>query len=71
MLLRRDAIKLMGISSIAAGVLASTSSSAISSVQAAGLYVHDDLIKPNSDFIPDDVTWIKDQVASFIQRTTA
>ncbi len=116
MLSRRDAIKLMGISPIAAGVLASTSSSTITSVeaadvtgkivivgggagaimalarlhrgisnpditiiapnelhiyqpgqvfQAAGLYTHDDLIKKNSDFIPDDVTWIKDQVESF------
>lgn len=116
MLSRRDAIKLMGISPIAAGVLASTSSSAISSAeaadvtgkivivgggagaimalarlhrgisnpditiiapnelhiyqpgqvfQAAGLYTHDELIKHNSDFIPDDVTWIKDEVKSF------
>ncbi len=116
MLSRRDALKLMGISPIAAGVLASTSSGTISSAeaadakgkivivgggaggimalarlhsslknpditiiapnevhlyqpgqvfQAAGLYTHDDLIKPNSDFIPDDVNWIKDEVASF------
>jgi len=116
MLSRRDAIKLMGISPIAAGVLASTSSSTISSAeaadvtgkivivgggagaimalarlhraianpditiiapnelhiyqpgqvfQAAGLYTHNDLIKNNSDFIPDDVTWIKDEVKSF------
>ncbi|MGB5965464.1 MAG: FAD/NAD(P)-binding oxidoreductase [Sulfurimonadaceae bacterium] len=116
MLSRRDAIKLMGISPIAAGVLASTSSSAISSAeaadakgkivivgagaggimalarlhsglknpditiiapnelhvyqpgqvfQAAGLYLHDDLVKPNSDFIPDDVNWIKDEVTTF------
>ncbi len=116
MLSRRDALKLMGISPIAAGVLASTSSSSIASAetvdakgkivivgggaggimalarlrsslenpditiiapnamhiyqpgqvfQAAGLYLHDDLIKPNSDFIPDDVKWIKDEVATF------
>jgi len=116
MLSRRDALKLMGISPIAAGVLASTSSSAITSAeaadvsgkivivgggagaimalarlhrgiskpditiiapnelhiyqpgqvfQAAGLYTHDDLIKHNSEFIPDDVNWIKDAVESF------
>ena len=116
MLSRRDAIKLMGISPIAAGVLASTSSSSITSAeaadvkgkiiivgggagaimalarlhrgisdpditiiapnklhvyqpgqvfQAAGLYIHDDLIKHNSDFIPDDVNWIKDEVSTF------
>ena len=116
MLSRRDALKLMGISPIAAGVLASSSSSSISSAQAAdvtgkivivgggagaimaaarlssgisnpditiiapnefhiyqpgqvfqaaGLYTHEDLIKPNSDFIPSDVKWIKDEVASF------
>jgi len=116
MLSRRDALKLMGISPIAAGVLASTSSSTISSAQAAdvkgkivivgggaggimalarlhrsianpditiiapneihvyqpgqvfqaaGLYLHDDLIKQNSDFIPNDVEWIKDEVESF------
>jgi len=116
MLSRRDALKLMGISPIAAGVLASTSSSTISSAaasdakgkivivgggaggimalarlnsalrnpditiiapnelhiyqpgqifQAAGLYLHDDLVKPNSDFIPDSVNWIKDEVEEF------
>ena len=116
MLSRRDALKLMGISPIAAGVLASTSSSVISSAeaadakgkivivgagaggimalarlhsglknpditiiapnelhiyqpgqvfQAAGLYLHDDLVKPNSDYIPADVNWIKDEVATF------
>ena len=117
MLSRRDAIKLMGISPIAAGVLASTSSHTINTAnaatdvqgkiiivgggagaimalarlhrgisdpditiiapnelhvyqpgqvfQAAGLYLHEDLIKPNSDFIPDDVTWIKDEVKHF------
>ncbi len=116
MLSRRDALKLMGISPIAAGVLASTSSSSIASAeaadvtgkvvivgggagaimalarlhrgistpditiiapneihlyqpgqvfQAAGLYVHDDLVKENRDFIPDDVNWIKDEVETF------
>jgi sulfide:quinone oxidoreductase len=116
MLTRRDALKLMGISPIAAGVLASSSSSVITKAEAsdakgkivivgagsggimalarlhsdlknpditiiapnelhiyqpgqvfeaAGLYTHDDLIKPNSDFIPEDVNWIKDEVASF------
>ena len=115
MLSRRDALKLMGISPIAAGVLASTSTNTISSAeaadvsgriviigagaggimalarlhrgisdpditiiapnelhiyqpgqvfQAAGLYTHDDLIKENSDFIPEDVNWIKDEVES-------
>lgn len=116
MLSRRDALKLMGISPIAAGVLASTSSGSIASAEAAdvngkivivgagaggimalarlhsginnpditiispnelhiyqpgqvfeaaGLYLHNDLIKPNSNFIPDDVNWIKDEVQSF------
>ncbi len=116
MLSRRDAIKLMGLSPIAAGVLASTASSSVTSAaaadvtgkivivgagaggimalarlhsaiknpditiiapnelhvyqpgqvfEAAGLYLHDDLIKPNSDFIPDDVNWIKDEVKHF------
>ena len=32
---------------------------------AAGLYTQDDIVKPNRDFIPDDVKWIKDEVASF------
>ena len=32
---------------------------------AAGLYTIDDIKKDNKDFIPDDVTWIKDEVASF------
>jgi sulfide:quinone oxidoreductase len=32
---------------------------------AAGLYTIDDIVKENKDFIPDDVTWIKDEVASF------
>ncbi len=32
---------------------------------AAGLYVHDDLVKHNKDFIPSDVNWIKDEVKTF------
>ncbi len=32
---------------------------------AAGLYTQEDIVKPNSDFIPDDVKWIKDEVAHF------
>lgn len=32
---------------------------------AAGLYTIDDIKKENKEFIPDDVTWIKDAVASF------
>jgi len=32
---------------------------------AAGLYTLDDIVKDNKDFIADDVTWIKDEVASF------
>ena len=32
---------------------------------AAGLEKHEDLIKPNSDFIDEEVNWIKDEVASF------
>ena len=32
---------------------------------AAGLYTQDDIVKPNRDFIPDDVKWIKDEVATF------
>jgi sulfide:quinone oxidoreductase len=32
---------------------------------AAGLYTFDDIVKDNKDFIADDVTWIKDEVASF------
>jgi sulfide:quinone oxidoreductase len=31
----------------------------------AGLYTLDDIVKDNKDFIPDDVNWIKDEVASF------
>lgn len=32
---------------------------------AAGLYTLDDIVKDNKDFIADDVTWIKDEVAHF------
>jgi len=32
---------------------------------AAGIYTLDDIVKDNNDFIPDDVTWIKDEVAVF------
>ena len=32
---------------------------------AAGLFTFDDIVKNNKDFIPDDVHWIKDEVASF------
>jgi sulfide:quinone oxidoreductase len=32
---------------------------------AAGLYTFDDIVKENKDFIPDDVRWIKDEVATF------
>jgi len=32
---------------------------------AAGLYTLDDIVKENQDYIPDDVRWIKDEVASF------
>jgi len=32
---------------------------------AAGLYTHDDVVKPNKDFIPEGVNWIKDEVATF------
>ena len=32
---------------------------------AAGLMTQEDIVKPNSDFIPDDVKWIKDEVATF------
>lgn len=31
----------------------------------AGLYAQDDIVKENKDFIPDDVKWILDEVASF------
>ncbi len=32
---------------------------------AAGLFTLDDIVKDNQNFIADDVTWIKDEVASF------
>lgn len=32
---------------------------------AAGEYTYEDIVKQNSDFIPDDVTWIKDAVQTF------
>lgn len=32
---------------------------------AAGLYENEDIKKDNKDFIPDDVRWIKDEVAKF------
>ncbi len=32
---------------------------------AAGEYSYEDIVKDNSDFIPDDVTWIKDAVKTF------
>lgn len=32
---------------------------------AAGLYTLDDIAKENREFIPEDVNWIKDEVASF------
>lgn len=113
---RRDALKLMGISPIAAGVLASAGSGAATEAaasdakgkivivgggaggimavarlhralsnpditliapnevhlyqpgqvfMAAGEYTYDDIVKPNRDFIPDDVKWIKDEVKTF------
>lgn len=113
---RREALKLMGISPIAAAAIASAGSGAASEAQAAevkgkivivgggaggimalarlhsaianpditiiapnevhlyqpgqvfmaaGLYTQDDIVKPNKDFIPDDVKWIKDEVARF------
>lgn len=112
---RRDALKLMGISPVAASVLASAGP-AVSQAEAAdvkgkilivgggagammalarlhraiakpditiiapneihlyqpgqifmaaGLYTQADIVKPNSDFIPEDVTWIKDEVERF------
>jgi len=113
---RRDALKLMGISPVAAGALVSTSGvtatkakasnakgkivivgggaggimalarlhSALANpditliapndkhlyqpgqvFMAAGLYKAEDIIANNKDFIPDDVTWIKDEVETF------
>ena len=32
---------------------------------AAGLYTEADIQRDNKDFVPDDVTWIKDEVATF------
>jgi len=116
LLSRRDALKLIGISPIAAGVIASAGSGAATEAKAsdakgkivivgggaggimamarlhralsdpditliapnekhlyqpgqvfmaAGEYIFDDIVKDNKDFIPDDVTWIKDDVATF------
>jgi len=112
---RRDALKRMGISPVAASVIASTGVTATQAqaadvkgkilvvgggtgaimalvrlhraivepditviapnethlyqpgqvFMASGLYKQEDIVKPNSDFIPDDVTWIKDEVAAF------
>jgi len=112
---RREALKLMGISPVAAAVLASAGPAATEAkgadvkgrilivgggsgaimalarlhravanpditiiapneihlyqpgqvFMAAGLYTQADIAKPNRDFIPDDVKWIKDEVASF------
>ena len=112
---RREALKLMGISPVAASVIASSGATATEAqaadvkgkvlivgggagaimalarlhraianpditiiapnkthlyqpgqvFMAAGLYTQEDIVKPNSDFIPDDVKWIKDEVASF------
>lgn len=113
---RREALKLMGVSPIAAAVIASSGSGAVTPAQAAdvkghilivgggagaimalsrlhraiskpkitiiapnethfyqpgqifmaaGLYTLEDIVKPNSDFISEDVTWIKDEVAEF------
>jgi len=33
---------------------------------AAGLYQPKDLVKPNRDFIPENVHWVKDEVESFL-----
>jgi len=111
---RRDALKLMGISPVAAGMLLNTTTTteakasdakgkivivgggaggimalarlhrALSNpditliapnethiyqpgqvFMAAGEYTFEDIVKPNKDFIPDDVNWIKDEVATF------
>ncbi len=112
---RRDALKFMGLSPIAASVLASSSAttaanassdatgkivivgggsggimamarlrSALSNpditliapnekhlyqpgqvFMAAGEYTFDDIVKENSDFIPSDINWIKDEVKTF------
>ncbi len=113
---RRDALKLMGISPIAAGVVASAGSGTLTEAEAvdvkgkivivgggsgaimalarlhrairnpditiiapnethlyqpgqifiaAGLYTPADIVRPNKDFIPDDVRWIKDEATVF------
>jgi len=113
---RREALKLMGISPVAAGVLASAGGGVATEARAsdakgkivivgggsggimalarlhralsepditliapnekhlyqpgqvfmaAGEYTFDDIVKENRDFIPDDVTWIKDEVKTF------
>jgi len=113
---RRDALKFMGISPIAAGLLASTGSGAVTKAEAssakgkivivgggaggimaaarlnsalsnpditiiapnethiyqpgqvfvaAGEMTTSDLLKKNKDFIPSDVTWVKDEVKTF------
>ena len=119
---RRDAIKLMGLSPIAASVLATASSGQMTDAQAidvkgkilivgggsgaimtlarlhraisspditiiapneihlyqpgqvfvaAGLIKQEDLQKPNSDYIPKDVRWIKDEVKSFDPKSNS
>lgn len=113
---RRDALKFMGISPIAAAAIAGTASGSVTTLaasdakgkivivgagaggimamaklhsvlnnpditiiapnekhlyqpgqvfMAAGEYTFDDIVKDNQDFIPDDVTWIKDEVKTF------
>ncbi|MDX9966968.1 NAD(P)/FAD-dependent oxidoreductase [Sulfuricurvum sp. IAE1] len=111
---RRDALKMMGLSPIAAGVLASSSAPVEAKASdakgkivivgggaggimamarlrralsepditiiapnevhlyqpgqvfmAAGEYTHEDIVGSNLDLIPDDVKWIKDEVARF------
>lgn len=113
---RRDALKLMGISPIAAAAIAGTGSGSLTEAKAsdatgkivivgagaggimamarlrsalsnpditiiapnekhlyqpgqvfmaAGEYTYEDIVKDNSDFIPDDVKWIKDEVKTF------
>ena len=113
---RRDALKFMGISPVAAAAIAGTTTGSLSKLEAsdakgkivivgagaggimamaklrsglnnpditiiapnekhlyqpgqvfmaAGEYTFEDIVKDNKDFIPDDVTWIKDEVKSF------
>jgi sulfide:quinone oxidoreductase len=113
---RREALKLMGISPIAAGVIASAATGSITEIKAsdakgkivivgggaggiiamarlnsalsnpditliapnekhlyqpgqvfmaAGEYKFEDIVKDNSDFIPSNVNWIKDEVKTF------